>query len=152
MSTGIYVASSYKDHAIARRFAEDMRQAGVVVNSTWHDGVTDEMVDKNWIHDGNADDHTAALRAVAEIGRSVALVVVGNIPSTGGGLHFEAGFAIGARKPVIRATPDYVVDTNPFMASSVFVTNAGIYVPDDRESFHKVLGVVLAFIVAHDNR
>jgi len=152
MNTGIYIASSYKDHAIASKFAEEMRQAGVVVQSTWHDGVTAEMVNDNWRHHGDAADHKASLRAVAEIGRATALVIVGNSNSTGGGLHFEAGFAIGIKKPVIRATREFAVDTNPFLASSVFATDAGVYVVDDPESFKKVLGVVLAFLVAYEVR
>lgn len=93
--TRIFVAMSYSWHQLAELYAQQLRDIGFHVTSTWHAG------DCRPEHDLSLEDRHAALRTnIADLQRAdVVLVVayVGEPRATFG----EAAFALSLGKPVV---------------------------------------------------
>ena len=95
----IYIASSFKNAAVIRMLAVQLKHAGFEVLCDW--AYTKFADEGQLIPDDNEDSILEALRDIAQIDEADGVVFFNNgIPSTTGGLHFEMGYAFAAGKYV----------------------------------------------------
>lgn len=97
----VYLAGSFADRPRLRGYRADLQSLGYSVSSSWLD-TPDDLRD--------ADLSPDELRAYAEqdttdIDRAHSLIVVTDVPSTSGGMHWEAGYALGCGMAVYGVGP-----------------------------------------------
>lgn len=110
----IYVSASGRDIAVAKETACRLFEKGMEVVSRWH-----ETPFQLGPHDDTPDVVSCAAENLADINGCDAMLIVGESPSTGGGLHFEAGYALAHGKFVFCQSERHC-RSNLFLASSMF--------------------------------
>jgi nucleoside 2-deoxyribosyltransferase len=96
-----YLAASWKTRPRMRQHARELAEMGHEVTSTWIANEASEGMKAADIAAQPARALRGAYADMAQIRAADTVVVFSEIPSTTGGLHWEAGYATGLNKPVV---------------------------------------------------